>query len=193
MAAAALREQLNALLSSMFSQGLVDEQFQQLQMLQDEGGTPGFVAEVVTLFCDDAERIIAEIATLLEQPIVNFDKVDAYVHQLKGSSASVGAQKVKFTCMQFRQLCQEKSRDGCLMALAVVRNDFYDLRNKFQTMLQVVPYLFFLVFDLQIITTYKVMIDNVCVSCNLKITTLVFLLLKFITRYIMARSYAGSF
>ncbi|KAG8057788.1 hypothetical protein GUJ93_ZPchr0002g24717 [Zizania palustris] len=136
MAGAALRDQLSALLSSMFSQGLVDEQFEQLQMLQDEGGTPGFVAEVVTLFCDDAERIIAEIATLLEQPIVSFDKVDAFVHQLKGSSASVGAQKVKFTCMQFRQFCQEKSRDGCLMALAVVRNEFYDLRNKFQTMLQ---------------------------------------------------------
>lgn len=25
---------------------------------------------------------------------------------------SVGAQKVKFTCMQFRQFCQDKSRDG---------------------------------------------------------------------------------
>lgn len=46
----------------------MDEQFQQLQMLQDEGGTPGFVSEVVTLFCDDADRIINEIATLLCVP-----------------------------------------------------------------------------------------------------------------------------
>ncbi|KAG2641930.1 histidine-containing phosphotransfer protein 2-like [Panicum virgatum] len=136
MAAAALREQLNALLSSMFASGLVDEQFQQLQMLQDDGGTPGFVAEVVTLFCDDADRIISELTALLEQPVVDFDKVDAYVHQLKGSSASVGAQKVKFTCTQFRQLCQDKNRDGCIVALAVVRNEFNDLRTKFQTMLQ---------------------------------------------------------
>lgn len=43
----------------------MDEQFQQLQMLQEDGGTPGFVAEVVTLFCDDAERIISELAALL--------------------------------------------------------------------------------------------------------------------------------
>nr|CAB3456551.1 unnamed protein product [Digitaria exilis] len=112
MAAAALREQLNALLSSMYASGLVDDQFQQLQMLQDDGGTPGFVAEVVTLFCDDADRIISELAALLEQPVVDFDKVDAYVHQLKGSSAR------------------------CIMALTLVRNEFYDLRNKFQTMLQ---------------------------------------------------------
>ncbi|KAL6838427.1 hypothetical protein ACP4OV_031672 [Aristida adscensionis] len=135
-AAAALREKLNAHLAAMFAAGLVDDQFQQLQMLQDDGGTPGFVAEVVNLFCDDAERIITEIAKQLEQPVVDFDKVDALVHQLKGSSASVGAQKVKFTCMQYRQLCQDKNRDGCLMALAVVRNEFYDLRNKFQIMLQ---------------------------------------------------------
>jgi hypothetical protein len=43
----------------------VDDQFQQLQMLQEDGGTPGFVAEVVTLFCDDANRIISELAALL--------------------------------------------------------------------------------------------------------------------------------
>ncbi|KAF8692713.1 hypothetical protein HU200_039549 [Digitaria exilis] len=152
MAAAALREQLNALLSSMYASGLVDDQFQQLQMLQDDGGTPGFVAEVVTLFCDDADRIISELAALLEQPVVDFDKVDAYVHQLKGSSASVGAQKVKFTCMQFRELCQHKNRDGCIMALTLVRNEFYDLRNKFQTMLQVVPYVLKGPFDFQVFT-----------------------------------------
>ncbi|TVU10555.1 hypothetical protein EJB05_44136 [Eragrostis curvula] len=136
MAAAALKEQLNAHINSMYATGMVDEQFQQLQMLQDDGSSPGFVAEVVTLFCDDAERIITELTKLLEQPVVDFDKVDAYVHQLKGSSASVGAQKVKFTCMQFRQLCQDKNRDGCIMALTVVRSEFYDIKNKFQTMLQ---------------------------------------------------------
>jgi histidine-containing phosphotransfer peotein len=44
---------------------MVDEQFQQLQMLQDDGSSPGFVAEVVTLFCDDADRIISELSKLL--------------------------------------------------------------------------------------------------------------------------------
>jgi hypothetical protein len=37
---------------------------QQLQMLQD-GSAPNFVAEVVTLFCEDGERIIGELAKLL--------------------------------------------------------------------------------------------------------------------------------
>ena len=47
----------------------MDDQFQQLQMLQEDGGTPGFVAEVVTLFCDDADRIISELAALLYAPL----------------------------------------------------------------------------------------------------------------------------
>nr|AAS90601.1 histidine-containing phosphotransfer protein [Oryza sativa Japonica Group] len=135
MAAAALTGQLNALVNNMFAMGLLDDQFQQLQMLQDSTA-PDFVSEVVTLFCDDGERIICELSRQLEKPNVDFDRVDSYVHRLKGSSASVGAQKVKNTCIQFREFCQQKSRDGCLKTLDLVRTEFYDLRNKFQAMLQ---------------------------------------------------------
>ena len=136
MAAAALRVQLEALLENMFATGMVDEQFRQLQSLQEGGSASGFVAEVATLFIDDADRIIADIAALLDQPVVDFDKVDAHVHQLKGSSSSVGAQKVKLACMHFRQFYEAKSKEGCLMALALVRSEFCDVRNKFQTMMQ---------------------------------------------------------
>ncbi|CAM0953173.1 unnamed protein product [Alopecurus aequalis] len=136
MAAVALKNQLNAHIAAMYAAGSVDEQFQQLQMLQDDGGSPGFVGEVVNLFIDDADKILGDIAALLEQPVVDFDKVDGLVHQLKGSSASVGAGKVKLMCQQFRQFFDVKSRDGCLMALTIVRNEFCDIRNKFQTMLQ---------------------------------------------------------
>ncbi|KAI4978077.1 hypothetical protein ZWY2020_014631 [Hordeum vulgare] len=52
------------------------------------GSALGFVAEVATLFIDDADRIIADIAALLDQPAMDFDKLDAHVHQLKGSSSS---------------------------------------------------------------------------------------------------------
>jgi histidine-containing phosphotransfer protein len=134
-AAMAAANQLSALLNNMYATGLLDEQFQQLQMLQD-ASAPDFVSEVVTLFCQDGERIIGELAKLLEKPSVDFDRVDAFVHQLKGSSASVGAQKVKNTCIQFREFCQSRSKDGCLKTLDSVRTEFYDLRGKFQTMLQ---------------------------------------------------------
>ncbi|RWW27549.1 hypothetical protein BHE74_00018100 [Ensete ventricosum] len=64
MSLMALREQLNMLLNSMYIEGLLDQQFQQLQMLQD-ASSPGFVAEVITLFCEDAERILTELTKLV--------------------------------------------------------------------------------------------------------------------------------
>lgn len=92
-------------------QGLLDDQFKQLQMLQ-EWGDPDFIVDVVTLFYEDGERIIGEIAKLLDKPCVDYDKVDGFVHQLMGNSACLGAQRVKNSCIQFHQCCQQKSRDG---------------------------------------------------------------------------------
>uniref|UniRef100_A0A453QBS7 Histidine-containing phosphotransfer protein n=1 Tax=Aegilops tauschii subsp. strangulata TaxID=200361 RepID=A0A453QBS7_AEGTS len=40
---------------------MLDDQFRQLEMLQDEGN-PDFVANVVMLFCEEGERIIGELA-----------------------------------------------------------------------------------------------------------------------------------
>eukprot|EP00262_Sarcandra_glabra_P017660 TRINITY_DN6128_c0_g1_i2.p1 TRINITY_DN6128_c0_g1~~TRINITY_DN6128_c0_g1_i2.p1 ORF type:complete len:150 (+),score=29.28 TRINITY_DN6128_c0_g1_i2:299-748(+) len=135
MASAALKEQLNALVNSMLQEGLLDDQFTQLQMLQDESN-PGFVAEVIALFCEDSERILAELNVSMEQPVVDFHKVDAYVHQLKGSSSSVGAQRIKLACTDFRQFCEDNEREGCLRALHVVKHEYYLLRSKFETMVQ---------------------------------------------------------
>ncbi|XP_042457647.1 histidine-containing phosphotransfer protein 2-like isoform X2 [Zingiber officinale] len=104
-------EELNSLMHWMFSEGLLDQQFQQLQMLQD-ASNPNFVAEVITLFCKDSEIILAELTKLLNQPVVDFQKVDAYVHQLKGSSSR------------------------CLSALNVVECEYFRLKDKLAVMLQ---------------------------------------------------------
>nr|AEY84978.1 histidine-containing phosphotransfer protein [Wolffia australiana] len=135
MAAAAIRDQLNGLVNSMFAEGLLDGQFNQLQMLQDETN-PGFVAEVITLFCEDAERLIKELSTLLDQPVVDYFKVDAYVHQLKGSSASVGAQYIKLACVKLRQFCEAKNKEGCAHALNLIRHEYYRLKVKLEMMVQ---------------------------------------------------------
>ncbi|KAM0940354.1 putative signal transduction histidine kinase, phosphotransfer (Hpt) domain, HPT domain superfamily [Dioscorea sansibarensis] len=135
MAAVALKEQLVSLMDSMYQEGLLDEQFQQLQSLQDETN-PCFVMEVVTLFCDDAERIFGELDRIMNQPVIEFQQVDAYIHQLKGSSSSVGAQNVKLACVQFRHSLEDNDREGCLRALNVVKREYLHLRSKLESMLQ---------------------------------------------------------
>ncbi|XP_050240263.1 histidine-containing phosphotransfer protein 1-like isoform X2 [Quercus robur] len=71
---------------SLFMEGILDDQFLQLQQLQDESN-PDFVVEVVSLFFQDAEKLLNDITRALDQQSVDFPKVDAHVHQLKGSSA----------------------------------------------------------------------------------------------------------
>ncbi|ONK57160.1 uncharacterized protein A4U43_C10F17220 [Asparagus officinalis] len=66
--------------------GLLDQQFNQLLMLEEDGS--GFLAEVIKLFCDDSERMMSELSNLLDQDVVDYQKVDSFVHQLKGSSSS---------------------------------------------------------------------------------------------------------
>ncbi|CAN1357524.1 Histidine-containing phosphotransfer protein 1 [Linum perenne] len=73
-------------MSLNFDQGMLDSQFTQIQALQDETN-PTFVAEVISAFCNDAERIIIELNKSLSYQNVDFSKVDAFLHQLKGSSS----------------------------------------------------------------------------------------------------------
>ncbi|XP_038723719.1 histidine-containing phosphotransfer protein 1-like isoform X2 [Tripterygium wilfordii] len=94
---------------SLFMEGFLDDQFSQLQQLQDESN-PDFVIEVVSLFFEDSERILNDLSSTLAQPSVDFKKVDANVHQLKGSSSR------------------------CLRCLQQVKQEYYLVKNNLETL-----------------------------------------------------------
>ncbi|KAF7051867.1 hypothetical protein CFC21_060059 [Triticum aestivum] len=70
------------------------------------------------------------------QPVVDYDIVDVLVRQLKGCSYIVGAKKVNLSCMQFRRFYEPRSKERCLMALALAWNEFCEVRSKFEAMMQ---------------------------------------------------------
>ncbi|KAE8098517.1 hypothetical protein FH972_016574 [Carpinus fangiana] len=112
-----LQTQHNNLIQSMFYEGMLDSQFAQIQVLQD-ANNPNFVMEVITIFCNDAERIMLELNNYLGQQDVDFNKLNGLVHQLKGSSSSVGAQHLKLACIDLHQASEDKNK-GRLPCLAL--------------------------------------------------------------------------
>ncbi|KAI4343240.1 hypothetical protein MLD38_027768 [Melastoma candidum] len=133
MDALQLRKQLSDYMAELFDEGFLDEQFTQLQQLQDEN-SPNFVAEVVTLFFLDSERLLNELAKSIVQPEIDFKKVDAHVHQLKGSSSSIGAHRVQRSSISFRNCCNDRNVEGCLKSLQQVRHDYSLIKDKLKTL-----------------------------------------------------------
>ncbi|XP_055816826.1 histidine-containing phosphotransfer protein 1-like isoform X3 [Solanum dulcamara] len=103
------------------------------EQLQDESN-PDFVVEVVSLFFEDSERLLNELAKALNQTNVDYKKLDAHVHQLKGSSSSIGAQRVQRVCIAFRNYCDERNVEGCLKCLQQVKNEYTLVKNKLETL-----------------------------------------------------------
>ncbi|CAA2991516.1 histidine-containing phosphotransfer protein 1-like [Olea europaea var. sylvestris] len=121
--------------AALYREGFLDSQFTQLYQLQDESN-PKFVVEVVSLFFDDSERLINDLSRALDEPNVDFKKIDAHVHQLKGSSSSIGAQRVKNSCISFRNSCEGQNTEGCLRCLQQVKQEYLLIKNKLEDLFQ---------------------------------------------------------
>ncbi|KAL0434565.1 UNVERIFIED_CONTAM: Histidine-containing phosphotransfer protein 1 [Sesamum latifolium] len=126
----------------LFHEGFLDGQFSQLQLLQDESN-PDFVLEVVSLFFEDSERLLNDLTIALDQPNIDFKKIDAHVHQLKGSSSSIGAQRVKNVCIAFRSFCDEQNAEGYVSefyqvpgCLQQVKQEYLLVKTKLEALLR---------------------------------------------------------
>ncbi|VVA41597.1 PREDICTED: histidine-containing [Prunus dulcis] len=107
------RRQVRLMRQSLFDQGFLDEQFIQLEELQDDSN-PNFVEEIATSYYRDSYRSLQAIELALEKTPRDFSKLDSYMHQFKGSSSSIGAKKVKAECQQFREYCDAGNGEGSL-------------------------------------------------------------------------------
>eukprot|EP00955_Chlamydomonas_euryale_P045723 353222-Chlamydomonas_euryale.AAC.16 len=80
--AQAIEQHIDQLVQTLQSEGILDEQFEQLMSLQDETN-PNFVAEVVQLYFEDSARKIDKIEQMLSTSSPDFEELDQLVHQFK--------------------------------------------------------------------------------------------------------------
>ncbi|KAJ8553313.1 hypothetical protein K7X08_023991 [Anisodus acutangulus] len=130
-----LRRQVANLRQSLFDQGYLDDQFIELEELQDDAN-PNFVEEIVTLFYKDSARLIHSIDQALEKQPLDFTKLDNYMHQFKGSSSSIGAKKVKIECTQFSEYWRAGNVEGCKRTFQQLKREYVVLRKKLEVYFQ---------------------------------------------------------
>nr|CAD1843198.1 unnamed protein product [Ananas comosus var. bracteatus] len=127
--------QVGCMKRSLFDQGYLDEQFYQLEELQDEA-SPNFVEEVVALFFKDSLRLMSNIDQALEKHPRDFHRLDSLMHQLKGSVSSIGALRMKNECTLFKEHCDEQNIEGCQRSFQKVKREHAALRQKLETYFQ---------------------------------------------------------
>ncbi|KAI3463414.1 hypothetical protein Pfo_020077 [Paulownia fortunei] len=129
-----LRADMNRLLALLFHQGVLDEQFLQLQQLQDES-SPNFVYEVFNIYFHEAEKLLRNIRALLE--LSDYKKMRIHLNLFMGSSSSIGAKRVRNVCVAFRAASEQNSRAGCLRALQLLEYEYCYLKNKLHELFQI--------------------------------------------------------
>ncbi|KAL8170446.1 hypothetical protein V2J09_022250 [Rumex salicifolius] len=130
-----LHRQVAAMRQSLFDQAYLDEQFVQLEELQDETN-PSFVEEVVTLFYKDSARLLNNMEQAMITCSLDFARLDNFMHQFKGSCSSIGAKKVKNECSQFREYCRTGNSDGCIKTFQQLKREYATLRKKLEAYFQ---------------------------------------------------------
>ncbi|KAK9066073.1 hypothetical protein SSX86_015475 [Deinandra increscens subsp. villosa] len=132
-----LRTDMNRLLSLLFHQGVLDEQFLQLQQLQDQT-SPNFVSEVVTIYFHESEKQLRNLRNLLlDREMWDYVKLGIHLNQLMGSSSSIGAKRVRNICAAFRNAVEQNNRSACMRALEVLEHEYCYLKNKLHELFQI--------------------------------------------------------
>ncbi|KAK8575872.1 hypothetical protein V6N12_063523 [Hibiscus sabdariffa] len=137
LAADRLRADTNRLLAFLFHQGILDEQFLQLQQLEDET-SPNFVSEVVNIYFHESEKLLRNLRSLLmDREFSDYNKMGIHLNQFMGSSSSIGAKRIRNVCVAFRAASEQNNRAGCLRALELLEHEYCFLKNKLHELFQI--------------------------------------------------------
>ncbi|KAJ1695590.1 hypothetical protein LUZ63_012288 [Rhynchospora breviuscula] len=118
---------------SLFDEGILNQQFKELRLLQDDNN-PTFLFEIVSLFTESAGTSINEIRSYCNQPATDFIKIKALLFRLKGSSQSLGAQNVEIACENLRNGCDEYDLQNFLSCMEQLNLEFLKFKTKLETL-----------------------------------------------------------
>ncbi|XP_057981392.1 histidine-containing phosphotransfer protein 2-like isoform X2 [Malania oleifera] len=131
----ALNRQLLDMVHDMQNEGLLDQQFGLIHSLR-ETTSPFFIAELIPIFCTDVQAVLRDMTRALDQPVLDYHDLEEYCIKLKGSTSCIGAHRMALACVDLRQAIDNKSKEGCLLALNGLRHEFHNLRGRLDKIVQ---------------------------------------------------------
>ncbi|XP_050281205.1 histidine-containing phosphotransfer protein 1-like isoform X3 [Quercus robur] len=117
--------------------GYVNDQFWQIQQMK-KTNQPDYAVRAVTSYCMSAQNLFTQLTDHINQENVDFHQVNVSAHELFEQSNSVGAAHVKHACVELLHACEDNDKDYCSKTLYWTKNEFSQLKRKFETVVQTV-------------------------------------------------------
>ncbi|KAA3478391.1 histidine-containing phosphotransfer protein 4-like [Gossypium australe] len=130
-----VHQQIAAMRQSFFDEEVLDEKFTQLEQLEGKDN-PNFVEEVFTMYFKDSTTFLETIEQAMKTIPINSIEVDNILHQLKGSSASVGANKVLKEVNKTRQVLGKGNLEGTKAGILELRKEYESSKAKLEPYFQ---------------------------------------------------------
>ncbi|KAM4084242.1 hypothetical protein ACB094_08G118000 [Castanea mollissima] len=122
-------------IQNMYDEGYVNDQFWQIQQMK-KTTQPDYAVRAVTSYCMSAQNLFTQLTDHINQENVDFYQVNVSARELFEQSNSVGAAHVKHACVELLCACEENDKDYCSKTLYWTKNEFSQLKRKFETVIQ---------------------------------------------------------
>ncbi|KAL6767688.1 Histidine-containing phosphotransfer protein 4 [Auxenochlorella protothecoides] len=121
-----MTEGLEEFLTRAITAGILNDQFRELLSLQDPSD-PGFVRGIIDLFLNDSRKKLMS----LQEAVMSHDgeAAAALAHQMKGSSASLGAPALAARFSALDRLARDGHTNDMGLCLAEVYDSFHVLQQ----------------------------------------------------------------
>ncbi|XP_020214567.1 histidine-containing phosphotransfer protein 2 isoform X2 [Cajanus cajan] len=136
MAITTLKIQLHSLIRSMYDEGMVNEDFLNLQSMRLQPHRRDSVLRAVTSYCFYCRSTFSSLTSQIEQERVNFTRVGELARDFYAKTCNIGAESVRRACVELVHASEKKDKDGCYLALYWTKNRFSHLRLKFETLVK---------------------------------------------------------
>ncbi|XP_030967666.1 pseudo histidine-containing phosphotransfer protein 2-like [Quercus lobata] len=143
MAGSSLQQQIASMRQSLFDEGLLNEQFIELEKLED-ASDPNFVKNVINVFLTDSLKNVTGIEESLlhlkaDEPL-DITELGKFLHRLKSGCLGIGAKKVPIEVEKMLQCYEAGDMEGMKTILPTMKQEYNILENKLEAYFELLPH-----------------------------------------------------